>query len=89
MIRDTLFQPLTCDRRPQHLDVVRRKCCRSVSPAIDARLMLYLGVMIGTGLLYQSGQLLALAGPVSLLLAYLIMGTVVYAVQVGKVYNEC
>lgn len=41
-----------------------------------------IGVMIGTGLLYQSGELLALAGPISLLLAYVLMGTVVYAVQV-------
>lgn len=40
------------------------------------------GVMIGTGLLYQSGEMLALAGPISLLVAYILMGTVVYAVQV-------
>lgn len=39
-------------------------------------------MMIGTGLLYQSGQYLALAGPISLFLSYLLMGTVVYAIQI-------
>jgi yeast amino acid transporter len=38
--------------------------------------------MIGTGLLFQSGHLLALAGPISLLLAYVLMGTVIYAALV-------
>jgi amino acid permease len=38
--------------------------------------------MIGTGLLYQSGEVLAIAGPISLFLSYLLMGTVVYALQV-------
>ena len=38
--------------------------------------------MIGTGLLYDSGELLSQAGPISLLLAYILMGTVVYATQV-------
>lgn len=37
---------------------------------------------MGTGLLFQSGTELYLAGPVSLLLAYILMGTLPYAVLV-------
>jgi len=38
--------------------------------------------MVGTGLLYQSGEALAEAGAVSLFLSYLLMGSVVYSLQV-------
>jgi amino acid permease len=38
--------------------------------------------MVGTGLLYQSGEMLSVAGPVSLCLAYVLMGSVTYALQV-------
>jgi amino acid permease len=38
--------------------------------------------MVGTGLLYQSGEALANAGAVSLFLSYLLMGSVVYSLQV-------
>ena len=38
--------------------------------------------MVGTGLLYQSGEALAKAGAVSLFLAYVLMGSVVYSLQV-------
>ena len=44
--------------------------------------MLPICVMVGTGLLYQSGKLLAVGGPVSLVLAYLLMGSVTYSLQV-------
>jgi amino acid permease len=44
--------------------------------------------MIGTGLLYQSGAALAQAGAVSLLLAYLLMGSVVYSLQVPSTITK-
>lgn len=40
------------------------------------------GSAVGTGLLYQSGEALHLSGPVSLWVAYLLMGSVLYAVMV-------
>jgi amino acid permease len=39
---------------------------------------------IGTGLLYQSGHSLGYGGPVSLLLAFLAMGSVLYSVLVRR-----
>jgi len=44
--------------------------------------LLMVGVSIGTGVLYQSGYDLFVGGPVTLLLAYISMGTVAYAVIV-------
>jgi len=44
--------------------------------------ILILGISIGTGLLFESGWTLNVGGPVSLLLAYICMGTVLYAVMV-------
>jgi len=44
--------------------------------------LMFTGAAIGNGLLLQSGTNLYLAGPISLLLAYILMGTVVYAVMV-------
>src|SRR5271155_5507232 len=41
-----------------------------------------LGASIGTGLFYQSGKALYFAGPIPTLVAYSLMGTVVYAVLV-------
>jgi amino acid permease len=40
------------------------------------------GAAIGNGLLIQSGQALYLGGPVSLFLAYIFIGTVMYSVMV-------
>ena len=38
------------------------------------------GAAVGSGLLFHSGKVLALGGPVSLILGYLFMGTVLYSV---------
>lgn len=39
------------------------------------------GAVVGYGLLFKSGDVLFFAGPVSLLLAYILIGTVLYAVM--------
>jgi len=46
------------------------------------------GAAIGVGLLYQSGKALYIGGPVSLWLAYLAMGSVVYAVLVIEPFRR-
>jgi len=83
IIQHPLFQPRTRERRTQRLGGVRRKCYQSVFSIICCEPAdILTGVMIGTGLLYDSGELLSQAGPISLLMAYILMGTVVYATQV-------
>jgi amino acid permease len=47
-----------------------------------------IGVMVGTGLLYQSGEALAKAGAVSLFLSYVLMGSVVYSLQVPSTITK-
>ena len=42
----------------------------------------FAGAAIGNGLLIQSGQALYLGGPVSLFLAYIFIGTVMYSIMV-------
>ena len=44
--------------------------------------LICIGSAIGSGLFYGSGKVLYSSGPVSLLLAYLLMGSVPYAVLV-------
>jgi amino acid permease len=53
----------------------------------DISILTILGSAIGAGLLYQSGKVLYLGGPVSVWLAYLTMGTVLYAVLVSLPYR--
>jgi hypothetical protein len=43
---------------------------------------------VGTGLLYLSGQALAVAGPFPLFLSYLLMGTGVYSLQVYYISKD-
>jgi yeast amino acid transporter len=40
------------------------------------------GASIGSGIFYQSGIALYKGGPVSLMLAYLLMGSILYSVMV-------
>lgn len=42
------------------------------------------GIAIGSGLLFDTGGILYLDGPVSLVLGYLFVGSVMYAVMVYK-----
>ena len=68
--------------RPERTFKARHIQMMALGSPLSFPTLIMTGVSIGSGLLYQSGIQLASSGPVSLLLAYIFMGTVVYSVLV-------
>jgi hypothetical protein len=75
-------------RRPKEF-AARHIQMMAIGTASQLQVLTLIGAAIGNGLLIQSAESLYLSGPVPLLLAYLFIGSLVYAVMVVRfVYSE-